>query len=163
MKTATNCKVCGVEMSVFPSRIKDGKGRHCSSRCAAQAKHTGAELSCARCGKRFYRRGAETPKGERGFCTRACYDASRELERDKSTYKRSVRQTLHRRVAAATLGRDLLTSEVVHHIDGDITNNAPENLAVLPSQAAHRHVHNGRLAVDPYRLTALARQEEPVK
>ena len=35
------------------------------------------------------------------------------------------------------LGRALRPGEVVHHIDGDRRNNAPGNLAVLPSQRVH--------------------------
>lgn len=34
----------------------------------------------------------------------------------------------HRLVMARKLGRPLLRTETVHHIDGDRMNNAPENL-----------------------------------
>ncbi|GAA4011544.1 hypothetical protein GCM10022631_24690 [Deinococcus rubellus] len=37
----------------------------------------------------------------------------------------------HRQVAVTLLGRSLLPGEVVHHLDGDSTNNAPENLLGL--------------------------------
>ncbi|MFC5849257.1 HNH endonuclease [Deinococcus petrolearius] len=48
-------------------------------------------------------------------------------------------ELLHRRVAETLLARPLLPGEVVHHIDGDSTNNSPENLLVLPSQRYHAH------------------------
>ncbi|GAA4015690.1 hypothetical protein GCM10022631_29900 [Deinococcus rubellus] len=48
----------------------------------------------------------------------------------------------HRRVAAALLGRSLLPGEIVHHLDGDSTNNAPENLLVLSSQRFHAHIEH---------------------
>ncbi|WP_083653504.1 HNH endonuclease [Deinococcus marmoris] len=38
------------------------------------------------------------------------------------------------------MGRPLLPGEIVHHRDGDSTNNAPENLIVLPSQRYHAHI-----------------------
>lgn len=38
---------------------------------------------------------------------------------------------------AEMLGRPLDSWEVVHHIDGDNLNNAPENLLLLPHQAMH--------------------------
>ncbi|WP_219722109.1 HNH endonuclease [Deinococcus planocerae] len=57
--------------------------------------------------------------------------------RDRAT-GRSV--LLHRRLAAEMLGRPLLSGEIVHHRDGNSTNNARENLLVLPSQRYHAHV-----------------------
>ena len=57
--------------------------------------------------------------------------------RDKRTGRR---RRLHRVRAEEALGRPLLPGEIVHHRDGDRTNNAPENLLVLPSQAYHAHV-----------------------
>lgn len=48
-------------------------------------------------------------------------------------------ELVHRRMAEDMLGRPLWPGEVVHHIDGDSTNNLPENLLVLPSQSYHAH------------------------
>ena len=47
----------------------------------------------------------------------------------------------HRLVAEETLGRRLTASEVVHHIDGDKTNNAASNLAVCKSELEHKVHH----------------------
>ena len=47
----------------------------------------------------------------------------------------------HRQVMEQKLGRPLLPGEVVHHIDGDPHNNAPENLMLFSSQAEHARFH----------------------
>lgn len=49
----------------------------------------------------------------------------------------------HRLVAEQKLGRRLVEGEIVHHIDHDKTNNAPENLEVVADVAAHRLEHRG--------------------
>jgi hypothetical protein len=46
----------------------------------------------------------------------------------------------HRLVMEQKLGRYLLPTEVVDHIDGDITNNHPDNLRVFSSNAEHLSV-----------------------
>lgn len=47
---------------------------------------------------------------------------------------------VHRVVAENLLGRRLLPGEVVHHLDGNKLNNAPENLLVL-SNREHNSLH----------------------
>lgn len=49
--------------------------------------------------------------------------------------------TAHRNAAETKLGRKLLPSEVVDHIDEDKANNAPANLAAKP-RGAHTAQHN---------------------
>ena len=44
---------------------------------------------------------------------------------------------IHRVVAQEHLGRALAPGEVVHHVNGDRSDNRPENLRVLPSQGHH--------------------------
>lgn len=51
------------------------------------------------------------------------------------TTRRQVR--IHRLVASTILGRPLLPGEVVHHLDGNSLNNAPDNLLVMRSQRHH--------------------------
>lgn len=46
----------------------------------------------------------------------------------------------YRLVMAEKLGRFLTTDEHVHHIDGDMTNNAPDNL-MLVSASDHMRLH----------------------
>lgn len=46
----------------------------------------------------------------------------------------------HRLVASQLLGRTLLPTEIVHHLDGNKANNAPNNLMVM-SQSDHMVLH----------------------
>ena len=62
------------------------------------------------------------------------------------TYAKQYGRHEHRVVAEQILGRELEPGEVVHHVDGNKRNNAPENLMVFPSQAEHMKWH---VANDP--------------
>lgn len=47
----------------------------------------------------------------------------------------------HRLVAMKKLGRKLRKNELVHHVDGDKTNNEPDNIEINWSIKEHRHKH----------------------
>ena len=47
----------------------------------------------------------------------------------------------HRLVAEQAIGRGLAPGEVVHHVNEVKTDNRPENLRVMESQAAHMRLH----------------------
>ncbi len=57
------------------------------------------------------------------------------------SYAKLYSRLAHRVVAEQMLGRPLRAGEVVHHIDGDIRNYAPDNLVVFASSAEHTKHH----------------------
>ena len=66
------------------------------------------------------------------------------LVRIGKRYKRE-----HRVIAEMLIGRMLGSREAVHHIDGNITNNIPENLEVT-TWSRHRKHHDREMGRDKY-------------
>ena len=63
---------------------------------------------------------------------------------DKKTGYRRFKdsgKSVHRWVAEKTIGRELNSSEVVHHKNRDKLDNSPKNLRVLSSQKEHYKLH----------------------
>lgn len=109
-------------------------------------------LACAHCNKPFKPRLATSK-----YCSRDCLWGCRRRKPNPKNYQGArtlingyifVRDTErgkaiqeHRKIMESILKRRLLRSEVVHHINGITTDNRPENLALLPTQAFHLQVH----------------------
>lgn len=73
-------------------------------------------------------------------------DDKKEQQREKmlgsdiKSYRKYHGRHEHRVVMEEVLGRTLTSDEIVHHIDGDKTNNSPSNLQIL-TRAEHARVH----------------------
>lgn len=124
--------------------------------------------TCAQCGAPI--RKSPSLLRERNFCNLACLGKYRSahLTGPRAAHwrggviMRSGRVMLHRPdhpnannhgyiyryrlVAEETLGRYLQPGEIVHHIDGNETNDVPENLLVM-SQAEHASRYDARRPV----------------
>ena len=57
---------------------------------------------------------------------------------DHPHHNKQRRVLEHRLVVEQREGRYLKPEEVVHHIDGDITNNSPNNLEIFETNGVHR-------------------------
>lgn len=113
------CQSCGAMFA--PSRAH-GDAKYCSHSCVWKATR----------GPEFNRYAARKGREKNGATQRG-RGAGR-------TYRKFLGRHEHRVVAERKLGRPLVAGEVVHHIDGDILNNDPANLAVM-TQAEHMREH----------------------
>lgn len=74
------CPVCGTAFKVWPSRLKHGRGIHCSKECQSIAQRGKMEkpkvnLVCIGCGVEFERSPSQLRAvGAGKFCTRECRD-----------------------------------------------------------------------------------------
>jgi hypothetical protein len=139
-KSLPSCLTCGAQC---PSLTK----KYCSSRCWLRTPR-----SCQECGSRLL-------KHQRKYCSLQCMGAGQTGEgnpnwKDGTITLSDGRTAIYapghpgavlfggthilayRLVAENTLGRCLSAGEIVHHINGDCTDNRPENLQVM-TQAEH--------------------------
>lgn len=104
--------------------------------------------TCERCGKDFLARPDHVRDGGARFCSRKCGNQDKGR---KTVHKPNAHGYLrvtfggktfyeHRLVASAVLGRPLLDTEEVHHVDRNRSDNRPEQLMVLPSHAEHMRI-----------------------
>ena len=126
MPIKTVCEECGKEITMPPSQYKRAKRHFCSRKCHMQ--HMNRELNSTRMTPEVRKKMSETRKATTSLLPRS--------------YEKTLGRHTHRIVAEQKIGRPLREGEVVHHIDGDRHNNAPENLMVFESQAKHAQWHN---------------------
>lgn len=143
------CEQCGNDFFVPQYDINSRPTiKYCSAECYHLASRKPQQIrKCLQCGNAF----VVNPKHkDKKFCHVQCACThKRERERIATLgadgYKRvwfsdGSGETEHRFLMEQHLGRKLKRNEVVHHIDGDRTNNALSNLVVM-SRAEHSALH----------------------
>ena len=146
MKYQTACDWCGKPVIYYPCKVNK-KHHFCSRECllAFRSKKTNPD---------HYQEYGDFSKIRERFCkmnqvlnpkrmtpeTRKKLRESRLGTGDGKTYTKTYGRHTHRVVAEQMLGRPLAKGEIVHHIDGNKRNNAPDNLQVM-TQSEHARLH----------------------
>lgn len=146
MKLKIVCDWCGKLISRYPSQIK--KLNFCCRSCLAafSSKSKNPEgysglKDFTNISEHMTKLNLEKNPDRMTTSTREKLRQARLDSGDGISYKKLYGRHEHRVTAERMLGRPLTSEEVVHHVDGDKRNNAPDNLMVLPSQSAHAALH----------------------
>ena len=151
-KKMIKCKQCGIE---FKPRRKTTK--FCSNVCSGASRLKRTILKCDCCGVEFERNNCHISTNN--FCSNKCHgkwmveNRRREnganwqggiynpygkyifLYQEDGSYKQE-----HRIVVENEIGRLLNSDEIIHHIDGDGTNNDISNLEIM-NRSSHAKLH----------------------
>ena len=130
------CKQCGSLFSRYPSYFKNRAGVFCSYKCMLDFNSIDWKINNP----------AKDLSGKNNpMYGKKPWNYSENGSQRKDGYFRITlngkRLLKHRILAEKKLGRKLKKLEIVHHIDGNNTNNNLENLLVI-SQSEHCKLHN---------------------
>lgn len=129
---------CGKEFKTYPSKIKIGKGKYCSKECCLVITNKILEKNGA--GTRWQK--GQKPWSYKGFSYTCARPNGKEYrlifmpEHPDASTRGCVRE--HRLVMEKHLCRRLLSSEIVHHKDGNTLNNDVSNLEVMDKKEHDR-------------------------
>ncbi len=152
------CKYCGKEFLVETKELNRGYGLFCSKLCFYNYRKSIPKLApkhncqCAYCNKSFYRTrsGQKNSRSGLQFCSRQCKDLAQRIGgiqaiqpnhygNGEYSYRQLALDHLPHKCANCNYDKHIQVL-VVHHIDGDRTNNNLSNLKIL-CRNCHYEVH----------------------
>ncbi len=135
------CRKCGKKFSIFPCRIKYGRGKYCSRKCYSYF------LPKIPKGSNLWEFivGAH-PKGNLHYNwkggRRKCGEYIKVLSRTHPFADGLGYILEHRLVMEKHLGRYLTRKEIVHHRNGNFSDNRIENLRLFKNKKEHSMLHH---------------------
>lgn len=131
------CLTCDKEMQVYNCRIIRGEGKYCSRECA-KIGHKGKRFSP----NTEFKKGCKPETGP----NHQSWNGGRHLDHRGYVLIRIGRKYVreHRHIVEQAIGRPLLSTEVVDHINGIKDDNRLENLRLFVSQKSHVEIETER-------------------
>lgn len=140
------CRQCQTKFYAKPNWIARGWGKFCSRKCSSLANRKGEIRNCEHCGQEVYksRKEISRSKSKKLFCSKKCSLSwlAGQYKEDKhpnwlggrSVYKTKYENNLEKQglepqcLRCQKIDKRIL---VVHHIDGNRSNNKLNNLTCL--------------------------------
>lgn len=155
-RTKLHIKICPICKKKFGTYRNERKlcSRICQSKLNSINKSNHIYRQCLTCGKDFPHTQAEDRRGSRHlFCSMSCRYPNKKLNLPRGQYYSSDKYIilnttpdgrkqikLHRYVMEQFIGRKLLSSEIVHHINSNKLDNRIENLIIM-TKSEHNILH----------------------
>lgn len=148
-KVKLQCSYCHKDFLRYPSEVRKGKLRgikniFCSMSCRSGDRKS-VSVPCAFCGVYFKRKLSLIERSEKNYCSHGCY--TNDVKEDRLCPLGYIRywtegkyRYRHRQIMEEYLCRPLLKDEVVHHKNGDRTDNRLENLQLM-ALGEHTKMH----------------------
>lgn len=150
------CIYCNREFKIEPWKHH----KYCSIECAHMASRgiTYENRQCLHCGETFQAQPFKTNK----YCSRKCWGLAVK-KTSGNTRKTHAPQSgngqyLHRLIMEKQIGRELLPTERIHHVDMDKFNNSLNNLYLFYDESEHQRGHKSL-----ERLTSSLIKDEIIK
>lgn len=156
------CPVCNKKFERLACNTKNATPC-CSKKCANMKMRRGKYYLCIVCGKKVYRRPGVLHKVV--CCSIGCRDAylsesfrgsnGSNWKGEKRRTKKVVRQQgggqqyEYRSIVEKEIGRKLLPTEVVHHVNRNPQDNEVENLELFQTSGEHLSRHSGNPTAKP--------------
>ncbi|KKK68349.1 hypothetical protein LCGC14_2944950, partial [marine sediment metagenome] len=147
IKTEMKCKCfCGKEFFDYPCNRKG----YCSRKCMGKAYTYKIKTNCLKCGKEFLIKRAGKKRGRGKYCSKHCVNWKGGfiqhrgyifIHKPRHPRNNNGYIPYHRFVMEQYLGRILKSTEVVHHINSNLSDNKIENLKLFSSHSKHMKFH----------------------